>query len=50
MAPESPPFRRRLTTWLVTGPVGHGAAAAADIATFAASQARARLRRAREGE
>ncbi|MFM8562125.1 MAG: hypothetical protein ACKOB9_08530 [Solirubrobacterales bacterium] len=50
MASKSPAFRRRLTAWLVTGPVGHGAAAAADIATFAASQAWGRLRRAREGE
>ena len=50
MDPESLPFRRRLAAWLVTGPVGHGAAAAADIATFAALQAWARLRRGREGE
>jgi hypothetical protein len=50
MAPESLPLRRRLAVWLVTGPVGHGAAAAADIAVFAAYAARARLRRSREGE
>jgi hypothetical protein len=50
MAPESLPFRRRLAAWLATGPVGHGAAAALDIASFAAATARARLMRAREGE
>ena len=50
MAPESLPFRRRLAAWLVTGPVGHGAAAAVDIAGFAAAVAWARLRAGREGE
>ena len=50
MAAERTPIPQRLATWLVTGPVGHGAAAVIDIAAFAAAAARERLRRRPEGE
>jgi len=50
MDPESAPPRRRLAAWLVTGPVGHGVAAALDIAFFLAAVGRERIRRGFEGE
>jgi len=49
MAAESPP-RRRLTAWLVTGPVAHAAAGVLDVAAFLLATARARIGRSREGE
>ena len=46
--PLSPP--QRFAAWLLTGPVGHGAAAALDIASFAGAMARERLARRLKGE
>lgn len=37
-------MRSRFAAWLVTGPVGHGYAAALDVTALAATLARRRLR------
>ena len=50
MGPERLSPSERFAAWLLTGPVGHAAAAALDIAALAGSMARQRLTRGREGE
>lgn len=50
MAPDRLPSARRVAAWLLTGPVGHGAAAAVDITLFATAMARERLAGRLKGE
>ena len=50
MGPDPLSPQQRFAAWLLTGPVGHGAAAAIDIAAFAGALARERLALRLKGE